>query len=254
MTGERRGGRAARLAAIHETGHGEGGKPYRRQHEARTVTDRVLFLCCGAVAKEILAIAKLHGWDHVDVRGLPARLHNEPQLIVPTLQRWIEKARPRYGDRIFIGYGDCGTGGDIDKLCARENLARIPGPHCYSFLSGNADFMAALDDNTTTYYLTDFLVSHFEALVVQDLWLDRRPELKKIMFGHYDKLVYLAQEDDAERDRRAAHFAKWLDLDYERKLVGRGDLASFVERVASEALEAPESAASAPQLRRATAR
>ena len=38
----------------------------------------VLILACGAIAREVLAVIRLNGWTHVDVRCLPAKLHSTP--------------------------------------------------------------------------------------------------------------------------------------------------------------------------------
>ena len=54
----------------------------------------------------------------------------------------------------------------------------------------------AADDNITSFYLTDFLARQFDAFVTRPLGLDRHPELRDMYFGHYEKLVYLAQTDD----------------------------------------------------------
>ena len=160
--------------------------------------------------------------------ALPASLHNEPARIPALLRERIRVARPHYDGRILIGYGDCGTGGGIDQVCREEGVQRIPGPHCYSFLSGNVAFSRTLDENATTYYLTDFAVDHFEQLVIEDLWIDRHPELMALYFEHYEKLVYLAQEDDPARDRKARRIARRLGLGYERRLIGWGELEDFV--------------------------
>ncbi|MGI9415684.1 MAG: DUF1638 domain-containing protein [Hyphomicrobiales bacterium] len=232
MQSRRKGGRAARLATRRATGQAKPA-PGPPRRAAPPLPGRVLFLCCGALVCDILELARENGWDHVDVRGLPARLHNYPHKIPDVLRQWIKIARPRYNDRIFIVYGDCGTGGAVDAICRDEQLTRIPGPHCYSFLSGNQAFADGLDDNATTYYLTDFLLDHFETLVVADLWLDRRPELVEMFFGHYEKLTYLAQTDDRARDDKAAKIARELGLRYERQPVGRGDLEPFVRAAAT---------------------
>lgn len=190
---------------------------------------RVLFICCGSLSRGVRALAKRKGWDHVDVESLPAELHNQPDKIPDLLRDRIAAARPHYNGRIFIGYGDCGTGGEIDRLCREENLRHIPGPHCYSFLSGNVRFARSLDDHATTFFLTDYGVDHFQRLVIEDLWIDRHAELLDLYFGHYEKLVYLAQVDDSERDRQARRAARLLGLGYERRLVGWGELEDFVE-------------------------
>ena len=88
-------------------------------------------------------------------------------------------------------------------MLERHGVERLPGAHCYGFLAGNDAWDAMQEDEPATFYLTDFLARHFDALVVRGLGLDRHPELLPMMFGNYRRLVYLAQTDDAELDRRA---------------------------------------------------
>jgi len=90
------------------------------------------------------------------------------------------------------------------------------------------------EDEPATFYLTDFLARHFEALVVRGLGLDRHPQLKPMMFGNYRRLVYLAQTDDAALDRRAEDAAAYLGLAYERRRTGYGDLRPSLERFVAE--------------------
>ena len=49
-----------------------------------------------------------------------------------------------------------------------------------------------------------------------------------LYFEHYEKLVYLAQKDDPARDLKARRIARRLGLDYERRLIGWGELEDFV--------------------------
>ena len=53
-----------------------------------------------------------------------------------------------------------------------------PGAHCYEFFAGSAAFAAMHDEELGTFYLTDFLARHFDALVWPGLGLDRHPELR----------------------------------------------------------------------------
>jgi hypothetical protein len=87
------------------------------------------------------------------------------------------------------------------------------------------------DENPATFYLTDFLARHFDALVVRGLGLDRHPELKPIVFGNYERLVYLAQTDDPELLARARRAADYLGLDFEHRRTGYGDLLPALQRV-----------------------
>ena len=75
------------------------------------------------------------------------------------------------------------------------------------------------------FFLTDFLARQFEAMVIEPLGLDRHPELRDMYFGNYEKLVYLAQTEDAELQAKARAAAKRLGLAYEYRYTGFGDLA-----------------------------
>uniref|UniRef100_UPI0035652A4E DUF1638 domain-containing protein n=1 Tax=Actibacterium sp. TaxID=1872125 RepID=UPI0035652A4E len=125
-------------------------------------------------------------------------------------------------DEIFVVYADCGTGGQLQALCDRLGLKMIDGPHCYSFFEGNAAFAA--HGEGTAFYLTDFLVKQFDAFVWKPLGLDRYPDLLPTYFRHYDRLIYLAQTDDPALEAKARDCAARLQLDYERRLTGYGDL------------------------------
>jgi hypothetical protein len=181
-------------------------------------------IACGAIAREIMAVIAVNGLGHVTVNCLPAILHNTPQKIVPAVETAIAAARKRGCSRVFIAYADCGTGGGLDALCRREGVTRIAGPHCYAFFRGNERFAEEADSHLTTFWLTDFLARQFDAFVARPFKLDRHPELVAMLFGHYERVVYLAQTDDAALDRQGRMIAARLGLAYERRLVGYGDL------------------------------
>jgi hypothetical protein len=129
-------------------------------------------------------------------------------------------------------YGDCGTGGELDRILAEEGVERIEGPHCYSFFAGGEAFERLAEQEVGTFYLTDYLVRHFDRLMWQGLGLDRHPDLLPIYFGNYRRLVYLAQIDDPALDAKAEEAAQRLGLDYERVSTGMGELADFVKAAA----------------------
>lgn len=193
---------------------------------------RVLLVACGALAHEILALKRINGWEHLDLACLPAILHNHPERIPGAVAEAVAKHRAAYED-IFVVYADCGTGGQLQKLCAELGVGMVEGPHCYAFFEGVAGFAARAEDEFTAFYLTDFLVRQFDAFVWQPLGLDRHPELRDTYFGHYEKLVYQAQTDDPALDARAQDCAKRLDLRYERRFTGYGDLATALGSVAA---------------------
>jgi len=189
----------------------------------------VLILACGAIAREVLAVVRLNGWTHVDVRCLPAKLHSTPEKIAGAVDAKLTELEGRY-DRVFVAYADCGTAGALDVVLRKHEVERLPGAHCYGFLAGNDAWDAMQEDEPATFYLTDFLARHFESLVVRPLKLDVRPELLPMVFGNYRRLVYLAQTDDAALRSRAEAAATFLGLAFEQRRTGYGELAPSLVR------------------------
>jgi hypothetical protein len=189
---------------------------------------RVLVIACGALAREIVALQR-GPLGHIDVTCLPAELHNRPERIPGEMRRKIAENRAKYDDILCL-YGDCGTGGELDRLLKEEGIQRIAGAHCYEFFAGAEDFSAMMDEEPGTFFLTDFLVRHFERLVITGLGLDRFPQLRDDYFGHYRRLVYLAQFEDDELTSRARAAAVRLGLSFERRLTGLSGMADFLSR------------------------
>jgi hypothetical protein len=197
-------------------------------------TGRVLVIACGALAREITALKRANGWAGMDVTCLPPELHNRPERIPESVAEAIREARVTH-TRIFVAYADCGTGGALDRVLAAEGVERLPGAHCYEFFATSAEFMAMHDAEPGTFYLTDFLVRHYERLVEVGLGMDRHPELAREYFRHYRRVVYLVQAPDAELGARAAAIAARLGLEYEERRTGYGDLAGSLAGVARRA-------------------
>lgn len=193
------------------------------------ITDKgkVLVLACGALANEILAIIRANRLDHLTLTCLPAILHNSPDKIPAAVEDALAKHQGKF-DSVFLAYADCGTGGKLADICAERGIEMIQGPHCYSFFEGNAAFAARSDDEIDTFYLTDFLARGFESFVIKPLGLDRHPELRDMYFGHYNRLVYMAQTDNPELDAMARDAADRLGLEYSRQMTGYGDLETAV--------------------------
>lgn len=194
---------------------------------------RVLVIACGALAREILAVLGANGLGHVDLACLPALLHNTPQFIPERLRERVRAARAQGYGRILVAYADCGTGGGIDKVCAEEGIERIAGPHCYAFFDGLESFAEAAEREIGAFYLTDFLTRQFDTLVWKGLGLDRHPELRDTYFASYDRVVYLAQTENPALDSEAREAANRLELRYERRFTGYGELEPFLTGIAS---------------------
>jgi hypothetical protein len=192
--------------------------------------NRLRVIACGAIAREVLAICDANQLDHIDLVCLPAIWHVYPAKIGPGMREAIAKARVEGFGRIFIGYAECGTQGELDKICAEEGVARLEGPHCYSFFTGNEKFLAGIGTEISAFYLTDFLARQFEAFVIEPLKLDKHPEIRDMVFGNYTKIVYLAQTHDNALKEKAKWAADYLKLDYEFRYTGYGDLEPELKR------------------------
>ena len=180
-----------------------------------------LVLGCGALAHDMIALVKHNEAlkSCIDIRCLPAKLHNTPQLIAGEVDKYLQQHAHAYAD-IFIAYGDCGTAGELDKVLAKHHAQRLPGAHCYEFFAGQENYEAMIEEELGSFFLTDYLVRHFDRLVIEGLGLDRYPELFDDYFKHYKRLVYLAQTDNPELKEKAAGHAKEFGLEFEYRMVG----------------------------------
>ena len=195
---------------------------------------RPLVLACGALVGDLRAVLAASGiGDHLDVQYLPARLHNRPEQIVPALRPLLEAARAS-GRPVLVAYADCGTGGHLDALLAEfPGVQRLPGAHCYELFAGTDRFAALQDEALGTFYLTDFLARHFDALVWSGLGLDRHPELRDLYFGNYTRVVLLSQGEDASVVALAETAAHRLGLAFEHVPTGRAELGDPVVEFAA---------------------
>jgi len=191
-----------------------------------------LVIACGALAREIAALKRANRWDLIEVRCLPAELHNRPERIAPAVQEEIRAQRDRYA-RVFVAYADCGTGGALDALLAAEGIERLPGAHCYEFFATSPVFAQLHDAEPGTFYLTDFLLRNFERLVIRPLGLDRHPELKDEYFRNYRRLVYLTQVERAEAVEQARAIAARFGFAFEHRVTGYGELGTRLAALAA---------------------
>jgi hypothetical protein len=190
-------------------------------------------IACGALGGHLREIIVRRGWP-AELHCLPALLHNRPNNIKDHAER-LARAGLARGQRVAVAYADCGTYGALDELCARLGLRRLPGLHCYDVLAGPGRIRAMFDAEPGTYVLTDFLVRSFRRTVLAELGLDRHPELWPDYFGHYRRVVWLAQDREpaleAEAGRVADRFGLPLTvvdtgtgrLERELELLVRGD-------------------------------
>jgi hypothetical protein len=205
----------------------------------------LLLIACGALAHEVIAVLRLSKLEGVEVQCLPAKLHNKPQLIPGAVRAKIHEERAHF-ERIFVLYGDCGTGGALDEVLAAEGVERIAGAHCYEFFATAPAFNELAEAEAGSFYLTDVLARHFERLIMEGLGINRHPKLLPLYFGNYRRLVYLAQTDAPALCDKAKAAAERLGLAYEYRFTGYGDLQSAVSAAAASSDILPIRAAAAP--------
>ena len=189
-------------------------------------------VACGAIARHVADVAARRGWP-VDVHPLPPLLHNRPERIGPAVERAFAALRPRYA-RIAVGYADCGTYGALDDVCARLGVARLPGTDCYALFAGAQRMRALFEAEPGTYVLTDYLATSFHRSVVVELGLDRHPELRDDYFGHYRRVVWLAQHPTPRARAAAERAAEVLGLPLEEIVVGDALLEQAVGRLVGQ--------------------
>lgn len=165
---------------------------------------------------------------------LPPLLHNHPDRIAHDVRELALHLGATYG-RVVIGYADCGTYGALDEVCRELGLERLPGLHCYDVYAGPSRLERFFDEQPGTYLLTDFLVRSFGRTVIQEMGLDRYPELRDTYFGNYTRVVWLAQQPDDELRALAEQAAASIGLPL--TVVETGD--SGLDRALAELVARP---------------
>jgi hypothetical protein len=193
-----------------------------------------LVIGCGALGRELATLVRVTGLaNSVTVRCLPAGHHNRPERIPPAVDRAIREIRAAAPERrIFVAYGDCGTGGRLDSVLAGHGVERLPGAHCYQFYTGMAAFDDLAAEEPGTFFLTDYLARNFDRLVIAGMGLDRYPELLDMFFVNYRRLVYLSQQDEPSLLEMARAAADRLGLAFEHRRTGFGEMETAIRGLA----------------------
>jgi hypothetical protein len=164
-------------------------------------------IACGAVAQDTAALIERHGW-RADVHGISSDLHMTPLDIAPAVEAKIEALLPRY-ERLVVVYGDCGTGGRLDRVLEKYPAIRPAGVHCFQWYAG--ELYARFHDDIGIYFLTDWLVTNWDRAVVKGLGLDRFPWLKETYFGNLSRILFVRQHPDPDRETKAREIAAYMD-------------------------------------------
>ena len=201
----------------------------------------LLLVACGALARELVDIQRQISDGVVEITCLPASWHNHPKRIVLGVRRKVDAAL-RDQRNVAVVYGDCGTGGELDAYLEQVGVPRILGPHCYEMFLGKPVFDDEMEHALGTFFLTDYMVRHFERIVMQGMGLRKHPQLRDMYFGHYTRVLYIAQTDDSALRVKAERASQELGLAYEYRLAGYGTFPGFVE----QALAGARSSSNAP--------
>ena len=189
----------------------------------------ILVIACGALSQELSYLKKINSWKNITIQCLSAELHNTPKLIPIKVKEKLDLMADDF-DKVYLGYADCGTGGLLDSLLKDYNIERLPGAHCYEFFAGKNQFLSLTEQELGTFYLTDFLVKHFNRLVIKGLGMDQYPQLKNEYFKNYKKLTYLAQTDSEELIKKAKEHADFLNLEYNYYYTGLNQFRLDIEK------------------------
>ena len=141
-----------------------------------------------------------------------------PLEIGPAVEEKIQKLLPDY-DRIIVVYGDCGTGGRLDKVLERYPAVRPAGVHCFQWYAG--DLFKRFDDDYGIYFLTDWLVTNWDRAVIKGLGLDRFPWLQGDVLRQPDAAsLFVRQHPDPDREAKAREIAAYMEKPWRSTISG----------------------------------
>jgi Protein of unknown function (DUF1638) len=179
---------------------------------------KTMVIACAALTKELRSVLAPFG-DAIHVEYLPAPLHNRPERIPDAIVGVLD-AKAHLFERVVVAYGDCGTGGLLDAVLMERGISRLPGAHCYEFFAGTEVFGPLAEEELGTFFLTDYLTKHFDALIISGLGIDRHPELRDMYFGNYVRVVLLSQSEDPVVVQLARAAAERIGLAFAHRPTG----------------------------------
>ena len=129
---------------------------------------RVLLLACGALAREIVALRRMNGWDHLDLACLPANLHLWPDRIPDAVAEAVARHRDSY-EKVFVVYAD---------LCGEENGLTYGGRSV--ILGPDGDELARAGMRETLIVAEIDPTAYDDARAQNPYLTDRRPGLYRL--------------------------------------------------------------------------
>ena len=182
----------------------------------------MLLIACGALAREIVALIEANRWRAFDVQCLPAIWHNTPSRIPEAVRRLIRDNKSRYRS-IFVLYGTVAPVACSTRFWPRGSSA-LPAA-LLLVLDRHERFDKTAEEDLTTFFLTDYLVRHFDKLIWEGLGIAAHPELLLLYFGNYHEARLSCSRPAIRRLRRKrGEAAARLGLAYEYRFTGYGEL------------------------------
>jgi Protein of unknown function (DUF1638) len=178
----------------------------------------VAVIACGALAAHVHEIADRRNLN-LRIEPINPLLHNRPEGIAPEVEKMILELQPTY-DQVAIAYADCGTYGALDELCDKYQVSRLSGDHCYDVFATAEKMKAEFEAVPGTYVFTDYLVKTFRRSVMNEMGLDRYPELRDDYFHSYKRVLWLSQHQTVELETAANDAADLIGLPLEIIHVG----------------------------------
>lgn len=175
-------------------------------------------VACGALATHIHDIAQRQHWD-LRVEPVNPLLHNRPEGIAPEVEKLVVELQSDH-DKVVVAYADCGTYGELDKVCEKLGVQRLAGDHCYDVFATAERMREEFAKEAGTYVFTDYLVKSFRRSVMQEMGLEKYPELRDDYFRSYKRIIWLAQHQSQELLDAAQDAAALLGLPLEIIQVG----------------------------------
>lgn len=175
-------------------------------------------VACGALATHIHDIAQRQQWN-LHVEPVNPLLHNRPEGIAPEVEKLVMQLQSDH-DKVAVAYADCGTYGELDKVCEKLGVQRLSGDHCYDVFATAQRMREEFAKEAGTYVFTDYLVKSFRRSVMQEMGLEKYPELRDDYFHSYKRIIWLAQHQTEELLAAAQDAAQLLGLPLEIIQVG----------------------------------
>ncbi len=178
----------------------------------------VAVIACGALASHIHDIAQRRNLD-LHVEPVNPLLHNRPEGIAPEVDDLLTNMKSSF-EKVVVAYADCGTYGELDKVCQKHEVDRLAGEHCYDVFATAEKMRIEFEAEPGTFVLTDYLVKSFRRSVMKELGLEKYPELREDYFHSYRRILWLAQHQTEELFTAAHDVARYLNLPLEIIQVG----------------------------------